>query len=143
MESIVHAAIEEICARGANGLPLSQLWPKLHLSLTAAGLPSPADDAVKRAFWSNLRAVPGVRFFSSYSNVELDRSDPKVHAFEECEQLDLKMVANEQLRDCFVGLYDDKASDSSISDPQRQVLQRLATARFVSSDLVHSAILLD
>ncbi|KAL8170314.1 hypothetical protein V2J09_022118 [Rumex salicifolius] len=129
MESIVHAAIGEVCARGANGLPLSQLWQKLHHPLSVAGLPSPADDAVKRAFWSNLRAVPGIRFRLSDSISEFDGSDPKVQSLEECEQLDLKIVANEQLRDCFVGLYDDKASTSSISAPQRQVLERLAMAR--------------
>lgn len=41
----------------------------------------------------------------------------------------LKIVAPEHLRNCFVGIYDIKASDAGVSQIQRRVLERLAIAR--------------
>ncbi|XP_021860398.1 uncharacterized protein [Spinacia oleracea] len=122
MDTIVHAALEEICSQGVNGISLSLLWPRLHSPLSSAGLH--LCPAVKRAVWSGLVAVPGLQF-RDLSGSELP--DPKLKPFEECESLDLKMVANEQLRRCFVGLYDVKASN--ITQPQQRVLERLALAR--------------
>ncbi|KAL2939303.1 General transcription factor 3C polypeptide 1 [Bienertia sinuspersici] len=121
METIVHAAIEEICAQGINGISLSLLWPRLHSSLSSAGLN--LCSAVKRAVWSGLIGVPGLQFRASNGS----EFDPKSKSFEECESLNLTVFANEQLRRCFVGLYDVKASN--ITPPQQRVLERLALAR--------------
>lgn len=122
MDTIVHAALEEICSQGVNGLSLSLLWPRLHSSLSSAGVH--LCPAVKRAVWSGLVAVPGLQFRNLNGS---DVSDPKSKSVEECESLDLKVFANEQLRRCFVGLYDVKASN--ITPPQQRVLERLALAR--------------
>lgn len=120
METIVHAALEEICSQGINGLSLSLLFPRLLPSLYSTGLP--LCPAVKRAVWSGLVAVPGLQLQARGSDF-----DPKSKSLEECEGLDLKICADEQLRRCFVGLYDVKAS--SITPPQQRVLERLALAR--------------
>uniref|UniRef100_A0A7C8YVM9 General transcription factor 3C polypeptide 1 winged-helix domain-containing protein n=1 Tax=Opuntia streptacantha TaxID=393608 RepID=A0A7C8YVM9_OPUST len=120
MDSIVHAALEEICSQGVNGVSLSVLWPRLLPSLSSAGLH--LCPAVKRAVWSGLVGVPGLCFRAQGSDF-----DPKCKSFEECEGLNLMVFADEQLRRCFVGLYDVKASN--ITPPQQRVLERLALAR--------------
>ncbi|XP_021750753.1 uncharacterized protein LOC110716442 isoform X1 [Chenopodium quinoa] len=122
MDTIIHAAIEEICSQGVNGVSLSLLWPRLHSSLSSAEIN--LCPAVKRAVWSSLAAVPGLQF-RDVNGSELP--DPKSKSVEECESLGVKVVANEQLRGCFVGLYDVKASN--ITAPQQRVLERLALAR--------------
>ncbi|GMH18150.1 hypothetical protein Nepgr_019991 [Nepenthes gracilis] len=121
MDSIIHAALEEICSQASNGLYLSHLWPKLLPSFSAAGL-QPCN-SVKRAFWSNLLKISGIQFIAG--DVSFVQSDSRIQSFEECEKLNLKIVAGENLRDCFLGLYDSKALNSN----QRPVLERLGAAR--------------
>lgn len=61
------------------------------------------------------------------------------YSVEEWEQMNLKVVAPESLRNNFIGIYDVAASDSGISQPQRRALERLAIARFASISLsLHS-----
>ncbi|CAK9179892.1 unnamed protein product [Ilex paraguariensis] len=61
--------------------------------------------------------------------VSYNHQDPSIQSIEESEKLNLKIVAAEHLRNSFVGIYDIKASDASISQPQRRALERLAIAR--------------
>ncbi|KAL6996273.1 hypothetical protein U1Q18_006408 [Sarracenia purpurea var. burkii] len=125
MDSIVHAALEEVCSHGANGLSLQSLWLKLYSPLSSQGLHLCAN--VKKAIWTNLLSIPALQFEAR--GVSYDSQDPTIQPFEESERLDLKIVAAEHLRNSFVGIYDIKASDAGISLPQRRVLERLAIAR--------------
>ncbi|CAK9179893.1 unnamed protein product [Ilex paraguariensis] len=125
MDSIVHAALEEICSQGVNGLTLPILWPKLQSPLSSQGLHLCPN--VKKALWTNLLNIPGLQFGSQ--GVSFNHQDPSIQSIEESEKLNLKIVAAEHLRNSFVGIYDIKASDASISQPQRRALERLAIAR--------------
>lgn len=49
--------------------------------------------------------------------------------------MNLKVVAPEIPMNHFIGIYDIKASDSSISQPQRRALEFLAVAQFASVSL--------
>ncbi|KAH9605703.1 hypothetical protein KSS87_015506 [Heliosperma pusillum] len=100
MDTIVHSAIEEICSQGATGLSLSLLWPRLHA-------PPPLCPAIKRAVLTGLSAVPGLQFKARDGS----DFDPNSKPVEEWEGLGVKVIADEQLRRCFVGLYDVKAGN--------------------------------
>ncbi|WOK98866.1 hypothetical protein Cni_G07578 [Canna indica] len=125
MDSIISAAIEEICGKAAGGILLSDLWPSLRGSLSGAGLPT--GDAVNKAIWARLLAHPGLRFEAHGS--PLVSQDPSIQSMEEAERIGVKIVAGEHLRDCFLGIYDLKASASEISQIQRAALERLAASR--------------
>ncbi|KAJ4973068.1 hypothetical protein NE237_006242 [Protea cynaroides] len=118
MDTIVLAAVEEICAQGSNGISLSDLWPKLQPSLSSASFH--LSDTFKRAIWNGILNTPGLQF---------GLQDASMMSFEEFEKNKLKIVAEEHLRDSFIGLYDIKAADAGISPAQRRVLELLAIAR--------------
>ena len=50
--------------------------------------------------------------------------------FGEAERLGLRIFADEQLRDSFVGLDDLNAANAKIPGEQRRTLERIAAARF-------------
>ncbi|XP_077214427.1 uncharacterized protein LOC143849324 isoform X2 [Tasmannia lanceolata] len=126
MDSIVCAALEEICAQGSNGISLPNLWTRLQNPLSSAGL-HPCN-GVKQAIWTRILNIPGLQFGSETSSF-LGSRDPSIQSAEESEKLGLKIFAAEHLRDSFVGLYDLKAADAGISPLQRRTLERLAIAR--------------
>ncbi|KAM7483888.1 hypothetical protein LguiB_008471 [Lonicera macranthoides] len=132
MDSIVHAALEEICSEGVNGLTLPDLWPKLQSSLSSNGLHLCTN--VKKAIWTNLLNIPGLQFKSR--SISYSAQDSSIQSFKNSEELSLKIVAAEQLRNSFIGIYDIKASNAGISQPQRRALERLAIARFVSCSCI-------
>ena len=125
MDSVVHSAIEEICSQGGGGLSLLNLWPRLHQSLSAHGLPLCPN--VKAALWSNLLNVPGLRF--EVEGDAYDCQDALINSLEKCEQMNMKIVASERLRSNFIGITDIEASDSKINEKHRRTLERLAIAR--------------
>ncbi|XP_027105521.1 uncharacterized protein [Coffea arabica] len=125
MDSVVHSAIEEICSQGGGGLSLLNLWPRLHQSLSAHGLPLCPN--VKAALWSNLLNVPGLRF--EVEGDVCDCQDALINSLEKCEQMNMKIVASERLRSNFIGITDIEASDSKINEKHRRTLERLAIAR--------------
>ncbi|KAK6911874.1 B-block binding subunit of TFIIIC, partial [Dillenia turbinata] len=127
MDSIVSSALEEICSQGTNGLSLPLLFSKLSLS---------SDTFTKQSLWSNLLKIPSLQFQSLSSS--LSPHDSSIQSFQGAERLQIKIIAEEQLRDCFVGLYDIKSSDAGISDIQRRTLERLAIAR--SSGITQSQL---
>ena len=129
MDSIVHAALEEVCSHGAAGLAVAAMWPSLHSPLSSRGLR--LCDGVKAALWTNLLNIPGLRFEAH--GVSYDPGDPQIQSIDESERLELKIVAAEHLCNNFVGIYDIKASDAGISQTQRRALERLAIARFAST----------
>ncbi|XP_065866824.1 uncharacterized protein [Euphorbia lathyris] len=118
MDTLISSALEEICSRGSTGLPLSSLWAKL--------TPIPSG-SLKASLWTNLLSVPTLQFIVSGNNTPFSPTDPKIQRFEDAEKLNLKIVANEHLRDCFVGLYE--SSSLGICPLQRSTLERLAVAR--------------
>lgn len=128
MDSMIHSALEEICAVGANGLTLSNLWLKLKPTLTCHGLEPCV--GVKEALWTNLLNVPALGF-ESRKGASYDSRDSAIQLVENCDKLGIKIVAAQHLRNSFVGLYDVDASRDGISVQGRRVLERLAIARFV------------
>lgn len=48
---------------------------------------------------------------------------------EECEKMNVKIVASQAMRKSFLGIYEMETSESSLSDTQRLILERLAIAR--------------
>ncbi|XP_023749005.1 uncharacterized protein LOC111897275 isoform X1 [Lactuca sativa] len=125
MDTVVYGALEEICSQGANGLTLRGLWSKIPTHLSSNGLHLCTN--VKKALWSNLLNIPSLRF--ECEGVTYDAEDPKIQSFEDAEAIDLRIIAAEHLLNSFVGIYDIKASDAGISQPQRRALERLAIAR--------------
>ncbi|KAL3519979.1 hypothetical protein ACH5RR_018128 [Cinchona calisaya] len=125
MDSVVHSALEEICSQGVGGLSLLNLWPKLHTCLTTHGLPLCSN--VKTAVWSSLLNIPGLQF--EVDDVLYDSQNALINSVEKCEQMHMKIIAPERLRNNFVGIYDIEASNSSITPIQRRTLERLAIAR--------------
>ncbi|OVA06628.1 B-block binding subunit of TFIIIC [Macleaya cordata] len=125
MDSIVSAALSEICSQGVNGISLTELWPKLHNSLCSSGFTN--CDGIKTAIWKGLLNIPVLQFEAN--ELSFCSQDPSIESFEEAEKLGLRIVAAEDLRDSFYGLYDLKAADAGISPRQRRILERIASAR--------------
>ncbi|CAL9066598.1 uncharacterized protein LOC103975842 isoform X4 [Musa acuminata AAA Group] len=125
MDCIVLVAIEEVCARAAAGIHVAELWPSLRGALSGAGLPP--CDAVYKVIWIRLLAHPGLRFEAHGS--PLGSQDPSIQSLEEAQRIGVRIIAEDHLRDSFLGIYDLKASSSDISQIQRAALERLAAAR--------------
>ncbi|KAH1259669.1 hypothetical protein GmHk_02G002996 [Glycine max] len=115
MDSVVNAAVEEICAGIEDGLTLAALWAKLEDSPSLSSSNLCLNSTVKRAIWTNLLRIPTLRFEPQPSSSEL----------EDAEKLNTKIFAHQSLTDNFVGLYDSQ----SLQDAQMRVLRLLANAR--------------
>ncbi|CAN1162161.1 hypothetical protein LINPERPRIM_LOCUS1322 [Linum perenne] len=118
MDALISSALEEICYRGSSGVALSSIWGKL------SPAPSPS---VKATLWSNLLSVPTLRFSVAGKDKLFGPDDPEIQLVEDAEKLKLKVVANEHLRDCFVGLYD--VPSCGVRPLQRRALERIAISR--------------
>ncbi|XP_062087799.1 uncharacterized protein LOC133794533 isoform X2 [Humulus lupulus] len=125
MDSIISTALEEICSHGEAGVTLTTLWSSLNPSLSASNLD--LSSGLKQALWTGLLSVPSLQFHAH--SATYSSSDPSIQTFEAAETINLKLVAQENLRDNFLGLYNVHSSNASISLPQRRTLQRLAVAR--------------
>ncbi|PKU70118.1 hypothetical protein MA16_Dca020607 [Dendrobium catenatum] len=126
MDDIICAALEEVCVRGASGIRLQELWPSLQVAVSSSCLE--LSDIVKQVIWGRLASQPGLRFTVSGSSME--HKDVLQGSMEEMERIGLSIVAEEHMRDSFLGLYDLKQSPHfEISQIQRRVLERLAMAR--------------
>ncbi|KAK0606960.1 hypothetical protein LWI29_006947 [Acer saccharum] len=118
MDSLVFSALDEICSQGQTGLPISSLWPKLEKSLSLSLSPS-----LRASLHSNLLKIPSLQFRSP-QNAALDAADASIQRVKNAERLGLRIVASSMLADSFAGLY-----DSTVSVPERRVLERLALVR--------------
>ncbi|KAH0461474.1 hypothetical protein IEQ34_009049 [Dendrobium chrysotoxum] len=126
MDNIICAALEEVCVRGASGIRLLELWPSLQVAVSSSSLE--LSDIVKQVIWGRLASQPGLRFMVSGSSME--QNNVLQGSMEEMERIGLSIVAEEHMRDSFLGLYDLKQSPHfEISQIQRRVLERLAMAR--------------
>ncbi|KAK6264270.1 hypothetical protein SCA6_019704 [Theobroma cacao] len=114
MDSIITSALEEICFHGQGGISLSSLCSKLDI-------PPPLISPL----WKNLLSIPTLRFKAR--NAEFfSPSDDSIQCAEDAEKFEIKILADEKLRNNFVGLYDENVQ---ISSQQRRTLERLAIAR--------------
>ncbi|XVF86888.1 hypothetical protein PTKIN_Ptkin18bG0077000 [Pterospermum kingtungense] len=114
MDSIISSALEEICFHGQGGVSLSSLCSKLDIP-----------PSLKSSLWENLLSIPALLF--KPRNAEfLSPNDASIQCAEDAEKLDVKIFANEKLRNNFVGVYDENVQ---ISLQQRRTLERLAIAR--------------
>ncbi|RCV28412.1 hypothetical protein SETIT_5G403200v2 [Setaria italica] len=122
MDTLVAAALEEVCARLSRGLPVTALWTAISGSSAAAGLP--LDAAVKRVLLARLTALPVINL------VEGGREGAPFHPaeedlVEEAERRGARLVASAALRDNFLGIYDDQ----KMSDDQKTTLERIGASR--------------
>ncbi|KAL9662642.1 hypothetical protein QQ045_027475 [Rhodiola kirilowii] len=124
MDAIVSSALEEICSAGPGGITLTSLWSGLSLAVSRPLTPS-----VKQSIWTNLLAVPPLQLLNKSSNKAVETS--AVQSLKDAEKIGLVIVANESLRDSFLGIYDLKAREGfkGFNADMRNVLQRLAIAR--------------
>ncbi|GKB03885.1 B-block binding subunit of TFIIIC [Tanacetum coccineum] len=120
METVVFAALEQICSSQAAGLTLNHLYPKL----TSNGFNLCPN--IKKALWTNLLNTPSIRF--QCNGVSYDSTDTRIQLVELAENMELRIVASECLVNSFLGVYDVVASDAGVSENQRVVLERLAVA---------------
>lgn len=128
MDSAVSSALEEICCGAANGLHLSDLWAKISPTLAARGLPICPN--VKREVWENLAEIPGLKLVACDGAASSKPTEVMFKSsVEECEKMDVKIVAPEAMRRSFLGIYDTGSSESTSADVQRIILERLAVAR--------------
>ncbi|KAK7355373.1 hypothetical protein VNO80_14628 [Phaseolus coccineus] len=115
MDSVVNAAVEEICGGIEDGVSLAALWVKLEGSPSLSTANLHLNRTVKRAIWTNLLRIPGLRFEPRPSSSEL----------EDAEKLNLKIFPQSSLIDNFAGLYESQ----SFQHAQKRVLHLLANAR--------------
>nr|GMD41481.1 General transcription factor 3C polypeptide 1 like [Ipomoea batatas]GMD46254.1 General transcription factor 3C polypeptide 1 like [Ipomoea batatas] len=125
MDTIVQAALEEICSRGAAGLPLRELWSELQPALSSHGFT--LSPKFKQLLWTNLLDIPDLQFKSNRG--AYGPRDDCIRSVVDSERLNLTIFAPEHLLDSFVGIYDVEASDAKVSVQQRRVLELLAIAR--------------
>ncbi|OMO66183.1 hypothetical protein COLO4_30699 [Corchorus olitorius] len=119
MDEIISSALEEICAKGRDGLAISSLCSNLNLSFE-----------IKRALWTNLLKIPTIQF--QVRNLVYDSDDPSIRCFDDAEKLDLVIVAKDRLRDNFLGVYGFSLGvDEKEYRQQRLALERIATARLI------------
>ncbi|KAM1449570.1 hypothetical protein PS2_008210 [Malus domestica] len=127
MDSILNASLEEICLEGRNGLAISTLWSRLESSLSSSNF---SDHGFKQTLWAELRSVPTLKFLNQKQNPRYySPADSSIQSFQDAEKLDLKLVADQCLRDSFLGLYIAQSSVENMCSYQRRTLERVATAR--------------
>ncbi|KAJ3706471.1 hypothetical protein LUZ61_010176 [Rhynchospora tenuis] len=124
MDSLVSAALEEICSHSAAGTVLPELWPSLVQSASAKGLP--LGPTVKQALWTRLRALPVLKFELNGSPV--DPSDPSIQSVDEADKFKLRVVADDNTRKSYLGIYDLKHCE--ISKMQMSTLEEVGAARY-------------
>ncbi|CAO1946792.1 unnamed protein product [Urochloa humidicola] len=127
MDTLVAAALEEVCARLSRGLAVSDLWTAISGASEVAGLP--LDPAVKRVLLARLTAHPVIDL------VEGEREGAPFHPaekdlVEEAERRGARLVATAALRDKFLGIYDhNKCSGSKMSAIQKKTLELIGASR--------------
>ncbi|KAJ1702050.1 hypothetical protein LUZ63_001829 [Rhynchospora breviuscula] len=123
MDSLVSAALEEICSHSAAGTILPELWPPLVQSASAKGLLGPT---VKQALWTRLLALPVLNFELNGSPVA--PSDPSIQSVDEADRLRLRVIADDNTRKNYLGIYDLKHCE--ISKMQMSTLEEVGAARY-------------
>ena len=132
MDELVSAALEEVCARLALGIPVVDLWPALRGALDATGLP--LGPSVKRALWARILALRVVSLVEGAGDgVPVSAGDPAETDFEEAERRGMRLVASAGIRDNFLGLYERRFAKSEFSAVQKATLECVAASRCISA----------
>ncbi|MCO5578627.1 hypothetical protein L7F22_032471 [Adiantum nelumboides] len=126
MDALVAVALQEVAAEGEQGATLPALWNWLESSSSRSGLL--LDPALKQALWKLLLSSSCLTFKDSNS-APLASVASSIQAYEDAEGLDIRIVASEDLRDSFLGVYAIRHSDSKLSTEQRRMLERIGRAR--------------
>ncbi|KAF8768861.1 hypothetical protein HU200_007425 [Digitaria exilis] len=128
MDELVSAALEEVCARLAPGLPVAELWPALRGALDAAGLP--LGPPVKRALWARLFALHVVSLVEGDGDgAPVAAGDPAEKDVEEAERRCVRLVASAAIRDNFLGMYERRFAKTELSAVQKATLECVAASR--------------
>ncbi|PRQ26159.1 hypothetical protein RchiOBHm_Chr6g0291541 [Rosa chinensis] len=119
MDSILNSSLQEICSEGPNGLPLQTLSSRLNLS-----------PPLQQPLWAALLSVPALKFHAQTQNATVSHlpTDPSIQSFRDAEKLNLKLVADQPLRNNFLGLYDVQSASDTMCEYQRKTLERVAAA---------------
>lgn len=125
MDAIVLAMVEEICAEGPNGVSLMNLWAMIEPSVVSSGMN--LCEGLKQIVWSRLLSFSELRFETK--NILLSSFDGSIQSFEDSERLDVKVVADENLRDNFLGIYEQKLAGNDLTKIQRRLIDRIAFSR--------------
>lgn len=107
MDSVLNAALEEICSQVEHGLTLQSLWSKLHSSHS-----SPLTTSFQKSIFTNLLRIPTLRF------------EPPIPKFD-ANHGNIKIFPQQTLANNFVGLYDPQL----LQQAQLRVLHLLANAK--------------
>ncbi|KAI5056476.1 hypothetical protein GOP47_0028294 [Adiantum capillus-veneris] len=126
MDALVAVALQEVAAEGEQGASLPNLWKWLESSSSRSGLL--LDPALKQALWKLLLSSSCLTF-KDQSSIPLASITPSIQAYQDAEGLDIRIVASEDLRDSFLGVYAIRHSDSKLSTEQRRMLERIGRAR--------------
>ncbi|CAI8595722.1 unnamed protein product [Vicia faba] len=107
MDSVLNAALEEICSQVEHGLTLQSLWSKLHSSHS-----SPLTPSFQKSIFTNLLRIPTLRFEPPNPNFDTDHTN-------------ITIFPQQTLSDNFLGLYDPQL----LQQAQIRVLHLLANAK--------------
>ncbi|CAN6273567.1 unnamed protein product [Urochloa humidicola] len=128
MDELVSAALEEVCARLAPGIPVADLWPALRGALDAAGLP--LGPPVKRALWARILALRVVSLVEGDGDgAPVAAGDPAEKDVEEAERRGVRLVASAAIRDNFLGMYERRFAKTDLSAVQKATLECVAASR--------------
>lgn len=129
MDALVAAALEEVCARLAPGIPVADLWPALRVTAEASGLP--LGPPVKRALWARLLALPVVSLVEGFGDgaAPVAPGDPAERDVEEAEQRGMRLVASSTIRANFLGMYERRFAKTDLSAVQKATLECVAASR--------------
>jgi general transcription factor 3C polypeptide 1 len=126
----VSAALEEVCARLAPGMPVADLWSALRRALDVAGLP--LGPPVKRALWARLLALHVVNLVEGDGDGDgapVPAGDPAEKDVEEAERRGVRLVASPVIRDNFLGMYERRFAKTELSAVQKATLECVAASR--------------
>ncbi|XP_050381184.1 uncharacterized protein LOC126798301 isoform X2 [Argentina anserina] len=128
MDSLLTSSVEEICSHLHNGLSLPSLWSRLSSSSSSSSNLD-LSPSLKQSLWDALRSIPTLNILSPAQNYHYAPADSSIHSFQAAENLNLKLVADESLRNNFMGLYNVDSANNNLSAVQRHTLERVVMAR--------------
>jgi general transcription factor 3C polypeptide 1 len=129
MDTLVAAALEEVCARLSPGIPVADLWSALRVAAEAAGLP--LGPPVKRSLWARLLALPVVSLVEGAGDgAPVASGDAAERDVQEAERRGVRLVASSAIRNNFLGMYERRFAKSDLSAVQKAVLECVAASRY-------------
>ncbi|TVU29126.1 hypothetical protein EJB05_20677, partial [Eragrostis curvula] len=128
MDALISAALEEVCARLATGITVSNLWTALRGTLDTAGLP--LGPAVKRTLWARLLSLRVISLVEGDRDmVPVAAGEPAEKDVEEAERRGVRLLASAAIRDNFLGMYEHRFAKSGLSAIQKATLECVGASR--------------